>query len=221
MRFEGIHAAPLALSAPMQPCGFKQMWFRNLPFSIATDSNETSLHIILRCTGNVFHSIRGKLLDILMFRIQHVLLVRIRLPETGFSRRLLSIKYGDKLNTQFERVKRHRELKNQERNRPRNLLDLPLEMRLKIFQCLISGTRKQVVGHQYNGTDSFYTKDTGESWLLWLLHTASSVNFKQHTDIRSRICPTSLDLPATALRTYRRVLQEYHIRSQMLLSERI
>ena len=153
-----------------RPCAFKEMWFSDLPLSIPTETADSSLAVTIRSASSMYRFMRNQFFDILVAKLQIVLLLRAHC----INLKLFKYIYRSKLDLIIS-------LKTEASNKlkfipsskavPPSLENLPTEIRLRIFEHLTEDTSMRVVGHRYNGRDAFWFKDRGKLLCILVFRT--------------------------------------------------
>lgn len=144
-----------------QPCTFKQQWFSDIPFMIATDTQDCSLAVTVRGFNSIFQFMKRNLLNSIWRRSYNLFLLHFHFVNvsifcsTYISRFeiLLSIKFSNPAGLKRQ-VRPKRETAG--------LANLPSELRLKIFKHLVEGEPMRVVGYRDGDKDGFLFKERGK-----------------------------------------------------------
>lgn len=148
-----------------ESCAFKQMWFDDIPLGLPVGNHSSGLTVTMRSCRKMYLSMakmRKYLLDSILAEIQLTLLLNLqRINSSLFHRCLRNRPLLQLKASSTNSHKRRGSLAAQRSARP-NLLGLPVELRLRIYDYVMHDITLSVVGYRQGKQDAFYFKQRGK-----------------------------------------------------------
>lgn len=154
------------ITSELGPCGFKQMWFNDIPLSMPVNSEDSGRAMVVRSCHDLYRLTRimkKHIFDMILANIQFTLICHFQRLNINLIQSILQ--HQPIIRLKMPSLVKFKVPVHHKPDRP-NLLSIPVELRLKIFDCVMDGVNVRAVGYRKGNKDAFYFKERGKfGWL--------------------------------------------------------